>query len=167
MKYSIESERLLLRNFTLEDAEAYFQMTQDDDIKRYLPYTCTNSLDGALSLIKIFYMHGDFVRDFYLVLEEKSTHEFIGAIIATTSRNFSTIDMCLMIQKDYRNRGYMTEALNTFFTTLPAGTLLSFVIEKDNENSLNTVYKIDGIQDVSAFMDPDMQKTHKEFLYRI
>lgn len=164
MRYSTESQRLILRSFTLADSEAYFEMTQDPDIRKYVPNSYGDTLEETQNLIKD-YIKGDCVRDFYLVLEEKSTHELIGAIIATTCPFYSQIDMCIMSRADCRRKGYIIEALYAFISTLPKHTKLNFLIEKDNENSLSTVSKLSGIKEVSHLLFPEIQKEHRSFEY--
>lgn len=164
MRYSIESQRLRIRNFTLSDAEAYFEMTQDSDIRRYVPYCFSPSIQVTRELIKD-YMKGDWIHDFYLVLEDKQSMQFIGAIIATTNRFFPQLDMAIMTKANYRNQGYMKEALEAFIDYLPEGTVLSFIVEKCNTFSLNTVFSIQGIEETTDEAFPEKLDNIRSFRY--
>ena len=73
MKYSIESTRIILRQFTLEDAEEYFLMTRDDAIQTYVPHAYLKTLTETIQCIDFYYARGDCVHDFYLIIEEKQT----------------------------------------------------------------------------------------------
>lgn len=148
MSYSIESERLLLRPFTIADAEEYFQMTSDATIRYYIPYCWKKTVEKTRDLISTYYSNGDCSRDFYLLLENKDSKELIGAIIATaTKTNPLTLDMSILIKVDYRQKGYMSEALSAFIRSLPKPAYLTFMIKEDNIASLKTIAKFSGIKE--------------------
>lgn len=144
MNCLIESERLRLRKFTLLDAEDYYKMTQDDAIKEFTSYAACETLEDAKENISLSYIHGNLRQDFYLVIEEASTNKMVGAIIATTSKE-DDIEMSILIHKDHRRQGYITEALSLFFQIVPKGKKLHFCIDSRNEASLQTMKKFPEI----------------------
>ncbi|MBQ7410378.1 MAG: GNAT family N-acetyltransferase [Clostridia bacterium] len=149
MSYSIESERLLLRPFTIADAESYFQMTSDATIRKYVPYCWNENLEETQELILDYYSRGDFTRDFYVVIEDKISHQLVGAIIAVALRTKPLeLDMAILIDAKHRQKGYMSEALEAFTRSVPKPAYLSFMIEKDNIASLKTVAKLPNIQEI-------------------
>ena len=153
-----ESDRLLLRKFELSDAEAYYEMTRDKSIQDYVPYAHLSSLNETIQCIK-YSVNGDFTNYLYVAIEEKQTGKLIGAIIAT--RTFPlTFDINILIHKDYRNQGYMSEALQHFIPTMPQGSELIFVIDKNNKASFNTVTKIPNI------IEKPFKGSTKEIMYR-
>lgn len=164
MRCSIESQRLRLRNFTLADTEAYFEMTQDQDIRRYVPYCFSRSFKGTRELIKD-YIRGDCIHDFYLLLEEKESKQIVGAIIATTNRFFTQLDVAIMTKTSFRNQGYMKEALDAFIAYLPKDTVLSFVVEQSNTSSLNTIGHIKGIEETTSQTHPEKRDHIRSFRY--
>lgn len=147
MSYSIESERLLLRPFTIADAESYFQMTSDATIRKYVPYCWKKTLEEMKELI-LDYSRGDFTRDFYVVIEDKKSHELVGAIIAVALRTKPLeLDMAILIDVNHRKKGYMSEALKAFSRSVPKPAYLSFMIKEENIASLKTIAKLPNIQE--------------------
>ena len=147
MNFIIESERLVIRQFTVKDAPAYHQMTRDKDIQIYVPYACEETYEETLSTIKDYYSVGDLKYDYYLVLEEKGTGKLVGAIIATAlTTSPLNLDICILTEKSMRRKGYMYEALCTFKDALPKGTTLLFAIAQGNVASYRTVSKLVGIK---------------------
>ena len=47
---TIETERLILRKFTLDDLEAIYQIYSDGEVNRLLPWFPLQSRDGATRL---------------------------------------------------------------------------------------------------------------------
>lgn len=162
MSYSIESERLLLRSFTLTDAECYFQMTSDAAIRKYVPYCREEDLYSTKELIRDYYMKCDFARDFYVAIESKETHQLVGAIIAVATKTYPLeLDMSILIGSNYRRLGFMSEALEAFAKTVPRPAYLNFMIERDNIASLSTVSKLENIEEIPIF--GHFKKDHRAF----
>lgn len=147
MNYIIESERLILRNFELTDATAYYQMTRDKDIQHYVPYACEETYEETVATIRDYYSVGDFKYDFYIAIEEKETHKLVGAIIATALvLSPLSLDVCILTDKSMRRKGYMYEALCAFKDAVPKGTTLLFAIAEGNTASYRTVSKLVGVK---------------------
>lgn len=160
MNFIVESERLIIRPFKTADAESYYQMTQDSLIRKYVPYACENSFEKTYETIEFFYSNGDCVNDFYLILEEKSTHTLIGALIATATQTSPlTLELCILTDANYRRKGFMFEALSAFIKALPQSTTLLFIVDKKNLASRNTISKLPGVIEKIFSEDP------KETLY--
>ena len=105
MNYLIESERLYLRKFNLSDAEAYYQMTRDTDIQKYVEYACAPTLEETIENIDLSYSQSDFVHDYYLLLEDKNLHKIVGAILATESIDSSVLEVCILTHPEFRKKG--------------------------------------------------------------
>ena len=72
----------------------------------------------------------------------------IGAIFATRTL-LNSFDMNILIDATYRRKGYMSEALSTFISSvIPNGSELIFVVDKTNIASYHTVTKLPGIIEV-------------------
>ncbi len=158
MNYFVESDRLFLRKFQLSDAEAYHEMTNDDAIQKYVEYACAPTLEETIENIELSYSKSDCIHDYYLILEEKYTHQIVGAILSTESIDGSVFEVCILTHRNFRKKGYMTEALQAFISSLPSGKILSFCIHQNNIASLQTISKIPRIQYMSG-------KIHRIFHY--
>lgn len=145
MNYVIESERLLLRKFKLEDAEDFYKMTRNRAIKKYVPVANMENLKQTIKTINEYYSYCDCVQNFYLVIEDKISHKIIGAIFAFGLLASNKFEMNILIARKHRKKGYMTEALLSFISSLPKGSELFFVVDKKNTASLRTVSKLPGI----------------------
>jgi len=136
----LETERLIMRPFKKEDANRYFEITKDEAIQKYVPNACPYSLEEALFDIETYYSKGDWIHDFYIALEDKETHDIVGALIVYEDI-LKRYDMSIITAKEYRRMGYITEALKAF-KKLVKGKTLIFVIEKENLPSIKTVKKL-------------------------
>ena len=73
----IETERLRLRGFEMADAKWLFKVAHDDELRKYLPGAYTSSLAETKNFIRYYYSKGDFIHDFYFIIENKN-HERLG-----------------------------------------------------------------------------------------
>lgn len=157
MKYLVESDRLLLRNFELSDANVYHQMTRDPDIQLYVPSAYGDTPRETFRLVRDYNKLMDGINDFYLILEKKDSHELIGAIIATAiTTSPLCLDMAIITHKNHRRCGYMYEALTRFREVLPKGTEMWFTIAEKNIASYSTVSKLPGATNL-CLGDPEDQ----------
>lgn len=154
----IETKRLILRPFTVQDAEIYYEITREKDIQKFVPFACPTSLEETKNDIKLYYANGDFIHDFYFILEEKSLHQVIGAMIIT--QNFKKeLDMSLLIASRYRKNGYMLEAIKGFISYIPTSTTLLFIVENQNTSSLALMSHLE-LQEIKSEL-----KNQKKFVY--
>lgn len=151
MEFSIETQRLLARPFTSDDAEAFFQMTRDPDMKEYLPGTCSpDSIEETRQAIETTYSKCDFKRDFYLLVEEKDTHAVVGFIEITQSRFDPHFDCCYAIHKPYRRRGYLKEILPPFLKKVYSPEMeICVFIEPCNIPSCTFIQQIKGMKQIA------------------
>lgn len=153
MCFSIETEHLILRKFNEKDGNDFFKITRDYDIIDYLPYIFTDSPKEAFKLLKAYITNCNLVTDFYLAIEEKSSHKLIGALIITKGPYLNDFEVAYFITNTHRRHGYMSEALNGFINSdLSNNKTLSFQIYKDNLASLSVIEKLDGIVDNSFLL---------------
>lgn len=146
MNFVVESERLLLRQFEIADVEEYYQMTQDPLIQHYVPHSYENTIEETYEAFEFSYSVKNNPYDFYLILEHKTTHKIVGAIISTTTKTSPlTLDVGVLTAAEYRRQGYMFEALLAFKDAIPKGTELLFAIRKDNIASIKTITKLPGL----------------------
>ncbi len=146
MNFIVESERLFIRPFRIADTEEYYQMTRDSLIQTYVPFACEETIEEVYKTIDNYYSNGDCVNDFYLVLEEKTSHKLVGAIIATAKTTTPLVlDVCILTDSFNRKKGFMFEALSAFKNALPKSTELLFTVDRENIASKNTILKLPGV----------------------
>ena len=156
MCFSIETEHLILRKFNEKDGNDFYKITRDYDIIDYLPYIFTTTITEAKKLVKIYATNCNFVNDFYLAIEEKSSHNLIGALIITKGPYLKDFEVAYFIVNTHRRHGYMLETLNGFINSnLLKNKTLSFQIHKDNSASLSVVKHLEGIIDNSFLLNKE------------
>ena len=110
----LETERLMLRRFTIDDAEAMFNnWASDDEVTKYLTWPTHKSIDDSKWFIN-FCLDGYKEPSFYnWVIELKDTYELIGNIsIVNVFDNTDSVEFGWVIGRKYWGKGYAPEACN-------------------------------------------------------
>lgn len=154
----IETQRLRLRPFRLDDAEWYFEVTQEKAVREYLPGTYSKILQDAKNDIKFYYLKGDFIHDFYFIIENKINQQHVGFLNITQDFD-GLLEVAMFISPKFRGKRYITEALEGFTKNIPHGKNLRFTVDKQNEASLKAVQKLDGIIELK-----DEKKENRVFI---
>ena len=103
----IETERLVLRPVTLDDAEAMFEYASNQENTRYT-FPTNQSLEETKNNIAQFYLANPLGR---WGIELKSTGEFIGTIdLHKMDTVLKKATIGYIINQKYWNRGFTTEA---------------------------------------------------------
>ena len=110
---TIETERLILRRFTVEDAQdMYDNWASDPEVTRFLTWPAHSSVEVTKSLLSDWvtrYANGDY---FNWVMEYKETHAAIGNIsVVRLNEDTEAADMGYCMSRAYWGRGMMPEAL--------------------------------------------------------
>ena len=110
---TLETERLILRRFTMKDADAMFKnLYSDAEVIRYLPWnTHTNITETETHLTG--YITGYENRDYYAwAIVPKDTNEPIGFIDTAVDETINAIKVDYGIGKPWWNKGYTSNALS-------------------------------------------------------
>lgn len=112
MKYpNIETERLNMRELTLEDTEAVYQHFSIPEVVRFMDIEVCNDLQEAEEIIA-FHIHDTGCR---YGLFDKETSELIGTCgfhCWTTDQDETKAEIGFDLSPTHWGRGYMQEALN-------------------------------------------------------
>lgn len=109
---TLETERLILRKFTTNDAEGMFNnWATDPNTTKYLNWDVHENIDVTKTIINKWIT--DYEKGFYgWVVELKETHEIIGSICEVGKNlKHNTIVLGYCYGSKYWNHGYGTEAL--------------------------------------------------------
>ena len=110
MKLTLETNRLTLRPFKIEDAEDIFKMwANDDEVTKYLTWNSHKSVDDTKYILNLWIEQYEKVErlNFAIVLKEENL--LIGGIdVVGYLDNIPVIGYVL--SRRYWNNGYMTEA---------------------------------------------------------
>ena len=112
---NIFSDRLIIRDLSIEDLENHHELISDNIVMEYLQDIKTNNIsDSKENLLKtINDIESDNRKYYFFVIEDKITKEFIGEIGYTVIQNTpfgKLVDMGYFIKQKYWNKGYTTEA---------------------------------------------------------
>ncbi len=144
----IQTKRLTLRPFIDEDIKWYYEITQNEEVKKRLVGLEANSYDEAMSHIEVF-KNGDFLNDFYYVITDKEEN-VLGLIIAVRIAG-NMVDLSYFLIEKYRHNGYMLEALRSFIRKVKAEIefyTFRMVIDEDNIASLNVVKALNTLMEL-------------------
>lgn len=158
---TIQTERLQLRPFKIEDANWHFKVTQEKAVRKYLPGAYARSINDSRSFIEQYYLKCDFVHDFYLVMEEKRSRERIGFLDITQGIT-GMLEVAMLIIPEYRGNGYNYEALNGFAKQLP-NKVLRFIIKEDNKLSLKSIQKFKEVWFLYGKLENELCFWHSSF----
>lgn len=122
----LETQRLILRRFTLEDAEKMFKnWANSENVTRYLPWHSYENVDGVKAYLKELQDNYNSEKFYDWCIELKETHEPIGSIGAIgVNDDFSAIGLGYCLSEKYWGHGIVPEAgtavLKLFFEKLGA-----------------------------------------------
>ena len=172
----IETERLLLRTWKDEDAEAYYQINQDPKVIEFLlgPMTMAEVEKFITAANQCF---SDNKYTLWAV-EEKTTKAFIGFVGLWAPEWEAHFTPCVEIGwrlgSQHWGKGYAAEAaksvLNHGFKTIGLDEIVSFTASK-NIRSIRVMEKIGMTRDYDGdFLYPKLPADHplaQHVLYRI
>ena len=109
----IETERLCLRRWSLDDAEAYYQaLLSDPDVMRYLPGGTPRPREAAERSINWFNQHGDDHGFTLWAVEEKSSGALVGncGLVYIPGAQNGEVEVAYTLAKAFWGKGMATEA---------------------------------------------------------
>jgi ribosomal-protein-alanine N-acetyltransferase len=115
MMNTIETERLILRKFTIEDAQDAFEMNSDPEVLKYIPADPAKSVEETRELIKRttladYKTHG-FGRHAIVL---KSTGKLIGFTGLKQEDNIDGVELGYRLNRSFWGQGLGFEAAEPF-----------------------------------------------------
>lgn len=151
---TIETERLILRPFTLDDVDASYQMNLDEKVSRYTHDGGVVSREEIKRRIREDVI-GDYEKNGFgrMAVVEKSTGEFIGFAGLKYLADMDEVDIGYRFVSKAWGKGYATESAKPFipygFEDLKLDRILGLVLP-DNKGSIRVLEKI-GMKFVEEF----------------
>lgn len=110
---TLETPRLILRKFTLEDSETMFNnWANDDEVTRFSTWPTHTSVQTTREIISMWINEYTSEKNYQWCIELKQTHEAIGSIgIVHLSEEISSAEIGYCIGKAYWHQGITSEAL--------------------------------------------------------
>lgn len=143
---TLETDRLRLRPFSLNDVDAYYAgISSDPDVMRYLPGGEPRSRSDAAWVVGFFMRHAQLHGFGVWAVEEKGSGTFIGHAGLEHIPGAQEVELAYTLIKSYWGRGYATEAarasLNYGFEVLKLPEVYALAFPA-NEASQNVMRKI-------------------------
>ena len=110
----LETERLILRRLTIDDAlKAFENWCSKDIVCKYTLWDKHNSVEDTKELYNFWVKEYEDLSTYRWIVEVKSTHEVIGTIDVASKKylRFETCEIGYCYDDQYWNKGYGTEAL--------------------------------------------------------
>jgi [ribosomal protein S5]-alanine N-acetyltransferase len=170
---SIETPRLILRQWTEADHEPFIQLNLDRAVMEFFPYTLTR--DESIGQIARITTHIDQYGYGLFAVERKDNRQFIGFTGLSHAQFESYFTPCVEIgwrlSKENWNHGFATEAakacLKLGLHTLELSGIYSFT-SIHNLRSEQVMVKI-GMRKIGLFEHPMIKEGHflkKHVLYK-
>ena len=114
---TLETERLILRRFTIEDAESMFNnWTSDDEVTKFLTWPTHKSIEDSKWFINFCLDNYSNLSFYNWAIELKDAHELIGNIsIVKVYEETSGMEFGWVLGKKYWGNGYASEAAKKVF----------------------------------------------------
>ncbi len=130
----LETERLILRDFTMDDLPDYYRLKTDDQTMYYMQDIKLDSLDAAKEELAglMADMNGDDRKFYFLHMELKETHEQVGSIGYTVISNTPVgkiVHLGYFTYPKFWGNGYTSEAVKR---------VLAFAFEENNVYRVTT-----------------------------
>lgn len=141
---SLETDRLLLRPWRLEDFETYEKMCADPEIMRFLGGKTLNRLE-AWRHMAFLVGHWDLLGYGHWAVEEKSSGKLAGRIGFMNPGGWPAFEIGWTLGREFWGKGYATEgarrALQYGFNELDKPHVIS-LIHPDNKASIRVAERL-------------------------
>ena len=126
----IETNRLILRQFSIDDAEKIFNnWASDADVTRYLSWKPHKNIANTRQIIEDWQNRAVMLDDYNWCIEEKACGEPIGNIgVVALMEDIDAVEIGCCIGKRWWNKGIATEAFSAiidfFFSVVGANRIV-------------------------------------------
>jgi len=137
----IETDRLIIRKFTLDDAQLIYELSNEESLKKFLPdqvYADINQAKETLEFLISKYERISF--PYVMAVVEKSSGVLIGH--AGLSKVDKGIEIGYAIGMKYQRKGYAKEAVNAYTDWAKVNLGLDKIyglVEVDNSASIKVL----------------------------
>jgi RimJ/RimL family protein N-acetyltransferase len=148
MKVFIETERLILREFTENDADLIIDLDSDPDVMKFLSDGKPTSPEVIRNKVipDFVRFHQSYTDYGYWATIEKSTNQFIGWFLLRPAKDSSQgIELGYRFKKSAWGKGYATEGSRALLGkafSIPGIKRVMAITMKANKNSWNVMEKL-------------------------
>lgn len=108
----LETERLILRPFTEDDAQAVFVgWASDSEVTKYLTWPTHRTVNDSLGFMRYCVQSYQDKTSYQWGMERRDTHELIGNIsVVHINEDIAEMGLGWVLSRNYWGQGYMPEA---------------------------------------------------------
>ena len=134
---NIETDRILLRKFKIEDANDMFKnWAADPEVPKYLNWLPHKSLDETKELLNLWIKEYDNEHCYRWCIVNKENNEAIGSIdVVHLFKDACCCEIGYAMSRKYWGQGIMTEAFKS---------IISYLFEKANFNRIQARFDVDN-----------------------
>lgn len=160
----IETERLLIRPFKLEDVEPSYAMNLDPDVSRYTGDGGVVSKEEVERRI-VENVFGDYEKHGFgrLAVEVKGENKFIGFTGLKYLEDMNEVDLGYRFMKAYWGKGIATEAakacVNLGFNSLGLTRMIAMVLP-ENAGSIRVLEKLNFEYEKDIMEDDELTRIY-------
>ena len=140
----IESDRLIMRRWRLDDFESYLELCQDPEVMRFLGGKTFDRLE-CWRHMAFMVGHWQLLGYGPWVVEEKATGAFVGRVGFLNPEGWPAFELGWTLSRKFWGRGYATEAarraLAYAFDELDKSHVIS-LIDPNNTNSIKVAERL-------------------------
>lgn len=145
-RQAMQTERLLIRRFTLDDAEEYFPLVADPDVIRYTGEQAQPSIDAARQIIATRPLRDYAVHGFgRMACVEKRSGRLIGFCGLKFVDDLQEVDIGYRFLPAYWGKGFATESARALMQHGKESLSISRVVgivQRENAVSANVLSKL-------------------------
>ena len=108
MKVIIETERCYLREFSVSDAQHFYDLNADEEVIKYTGDKAFSTIAEAKSFLQNYHQYELYGYGRWAVIE-KSNNEFLGWCGLKYSPDLEEVDLGFRFFRKYWNQGFATE----------------------------------------------------------
>ncbi|HPX93132.1 MAG TPA: GNAT family N-acetyltransferase [Bacillota bacterium] len=157
----LETERLILRRFTVADAEAMFKnWASDPEVTKYLSWEPHVNIEETREILRTWVNSYDFKNYYSWGIEIKDSETLIGSIAVVEGReNIRLVHIGYCIGKPWWHQGYVSEAL---------AELIRFFFEEVGVNRIESCHEPANTHsgDVMKKCGMQYEGLHRQSIYK-
>lgn len=139
----VETERLVVKALSADDADRYFSIHGNEEVMRYI--RPAKSREECEELLKTHIDYNEQIHPFgRWMVEEKKSHEFVGTFVIFPINDSQLMQIGYSLLKIHWGKGYASElvrkGIDYFFSNSNAEALFA-IVEKGNHASERVLRK--------------------------
>lgn len=157
------TERLILREYTMEDNYNLYELFSKEYVIQYAPYLHKKSISDVNEYIKFYIDNAKSSNrtHYYFIIELQSTHEFAGIIgyafvgeeVSIRGITGALVEIEYYLLEKYWHKGYMSEALKK---------LLKFAFEENGVQKAFAICQTENVKSEKVMVKCGMYKSAEQ-----